>query len=128
MSQNRCAQSRCALEFLVTPTQFSVPFSTNVIVDADLSTNDPGLASLSQIADQARRTFPVDGVAISTIGLTAHANMEPLSWSPGDCPTGSGVTTKPLVLNDGQIIGLSDDVPIRGNPLESSKVKTSKRQ
>lgn len=108
-------QSRYALEFLVTPTEFSIPFSAMVTVDADLSANDKGLAHLSDIADQSKRTFQVTGIATSTIGLTAHAVMEPLSY-PGNCVAGSGVTSKPLVLKDGDIVGLPNDIPIRGNP------------
>jgi hypothetical protein len=121
------AQSRYALEFLVTPTLFTVPFNATVTVDADLSANDQGLAHLSDITDLASRTFPVDGMASSTIGLSAHTVMEPLSY-PGDCVPGSGVNSKPLVLNDGDMIGLPDDVPIRGNPLEPEKKKPARKK
>jgi hypothetical protein len=120
-------QSRYALEFLVSPTQFTVPFSATVTVDADLSANDPGLAHLSDVADQSKRTFPVDGVASSTIGLTAHTVMEPLSY-PGDCVVGSGVTSKHLVLKDGDTIGLPDGAPIRGNPAVSPKNSSREQQ
>jgi hypothetical protein len=120
-------QSRYAVEFLVTPTQFNVPFSATVTVDADLGANDPGLAHLSDIADQSKRTFSVDGVASSTMGLTAHTVMEPLSY-PGDCVVGSGVTSKHLELKDGDLIGLPDGAPIRGNPVASPNNPSSKQQ
>jgi hypothetical protein len=100
VTQQIPAQSRYGIEFLITPTRFSVPFSVNVTVDADLSQNDAGLTLLSQIADAPTRTFLIDGTVNSTVGLHAHSLWVELPWDPPNCAAGSGssITTRPLTF------------------------------
>jgi hypothetical protein len=91
------AQSRYGIEFLITPSQFSVPFSVNVTIDADLSPNDAGLTHLSQIVDAPSRTFLIDGTVSSTIGLAGHANFVQLPFNVQNCP-GSSITVTQLMF------------------------------
>jgi hypothetical protein len=88
------AQSRYGIEFLVTPTQYSVPFSVNVTIDADLSPNDAGLTHLSQLVDPTKRTFLIDGIVTSAVGLTGHANFVQLPFDVQNCPGTSIAATQ----------------------------------
>jgi len=107
VSEQIPAQSRYALEFLITPTQFTAPFSATVTIDADLSKNDKNLSLLSDIADEASRTFVVDGTVMSVVGLTAHSNFEQLPYDPQHCPPGSAITATPLHIEPEQQFGVS---------------------
>jgi hypothetical protein len=99
-------QSRYGLEFLVTPTQFSVPYTLTVKLDGQLSQNDAGLTMLSQVLNEADRTFVVEGIASTEIGLKAHARFVQLEFDQIDCPKPAGQTAglivKPLVLKPDQ--------------------------
>jgi hypothetical protein len=94
------AESHYAIEFMITPTQFAVPFSATVTIDADLSKNDKGLNSLSDIANQASRAFTVDGTITSSVGLAVNANFEQLQFSPAVCPASAGLVVKPFKIDE----------------------------
>ena len=95
------AQSRYALEFLVTPTRFSVPFTLTMTVDGKLSQNDLGLAMVSQVVDEKDRTFSIEGTASAELGLSARYVFKQLDWDPQVCP-GPGITAKPLSIKPNQ--------------------------
>ncbi len=54
------------LQLLAIQQSIEVPFSTTIIVDADLEGNSSGLSKASQVLSEAERTMPFDGVVKAT--------------------------------------------------------------
>jgi hypothetical protein len=60
-SQSVPAHTFLVIELQTWPVHLTVPFQTNVVIDADLIPNDKGFAHLSNILDEGKRTFPISG-------------------------------------------------------------------
>ena len=69
--------------------QYAMPFSTTVLIDADLSTNDRGLTHLSDIVpDPSKRTFAIAGIVKATDASAAHYVEYGAPYDPSQCGGG----------------------------------------
>lgn len=55
------ANSTIVAQLISTKTNVSVPFSMNAVIDADISQNDKGYSTISQIFPEAKRTVVIEG-------------------------------------------------------------------
>lgn len=74
------------LELDVWPVQYTIPFSTTVVVDADLSLNDNGHYHLSGLfPNPSTRTFTVDGSIVADDASAAHLVQYAVRYDPEKC-------------------------------------------
>ena len=82
--------SAAVLELKIWPVHFVVPFSTTVIVDADLSANDKNIKHLSDVyPDASTRTFPVSGTIDATDASEGVAATFIAEYDPSQCVRGA---------------------------------------
>lgn len=94
--------------------QYTMPFSTTVIIDADLSANDKGLMHLSDIVpDPAKRTFPVAGTVTADDASAAHYVEYGVPYDPSQCGGGDLTPVKLHVASrTGQQMRLKKNHPL----------------
>jgi Aerolysin toxin len=80
------------IELQTWPVHYTVPFNTTAIVDADLSANDKGYTLLSDILDQAHRTFPVSGTIEANDASSGNLVFYDLPFQQSLCPSASNQT------------------------------------
>jgi hypothetical protein len=78
------------IELQTWPVQLTVPFSATAMIDADLSRNDKGYQHLSDILNEAERTFPIAGTLEAEDASSGTLVFYDLPYDPSRCPSGSG--------------------------------------
>jgi hypothetical protein len=81
-------QKKLAAQLQMWPITIAIPFATTIVIDADLGPNDRDLRHLSDIADIAARTFPVEGELNVTDASRAELVLYELPFNQGDCQQG----------------------------------------
>jgi hypothetical protein len=71
------------------PTQFVVPFTATVTVEADLSQNDAGKTLLSQLLDANARTFDIAGTIQAIDASDSSTTFADVAFDPAKCPANS---------------------------------------
>ena len=77
------------IELQTWPVQLTVPFSATATIDADLSRNDKGYQHLSDILNEAERTFPISGTLEADDASSGTLVFDDLAYDPSRCPDGS---------------------------------------
>jgi hypothetical protein len=72
--------------FTVWPIEFTIPFTVDAAVDADVSPNDKGWKRLSDIFPADKRTFTVHGVTKVTEASKGELNFTSKHLTDADCP------------------------------------------
>jgi hypothetical protein len=97
------AKSVKIVEMRVWPIKFEIAFRATVTVDASLSTNDQRKGQLSEIFDEARRTFPLEGKLSVEQASDAQIVIFDGKLDPRDCSSGaSSLTVRPANINQGE--------------------------
>ena len=76
------------IELQVWPVHYTIPFSTNVIVDADLSPNDAKLQHLSDVMSEGDRTFPIAGSLEAEDSPSGELVFYDMTYDASQCPGG----------------------------------------
>jgi hypothetical protein len=89
------ANTFLVIELRTWPVQYTVPFSTTVTVDADLSANDRGYQHLSDIINEKIRTFTIAGTIEAADASKGDLVFFNIPFDKTKCPTPNAVSTVP---------------------------------
>jgi hypothetical protein len=82
-------QTTTIAKIAVFPVQYSTTFRTTVTVDADLSDNNNGFHRLSDIFDESKRTFVIDGTITANDATFAAVVLIPAAFDTALCASAS---------------------------------------
>jgi hypothetical protein len=88
-------------ELRIWPVQYTEPFHTTVVVDADLSNNDKGYHHLSDILDGPSRTFDITGHIEADDASIGQLVFYDSPYDPSICGSKKAVLQQNYVPKDG---------------------------